>query len=43
MIDFKRAYQDIATPGWIALAAGAVAVGGLLIYGSMPEIGRAHV
>ena len=37
MIDLKSAFQEIAAPGRIALAVGAVAVGGLLIYGSIPS------
>jgi copper(I)-binding protein len=39
----KRIFQGVHGAGWIALGVGAVAVGGLLIYGAMPAEGQAPV
>ena len=41
MNEFKRIYQGVHGAGWIVLGVGAVAIGGLLIYGSMPAEGQA--
>ncbi len=41
MNEIKRIYETVHGAGWIVLAFGAVAVGVLLIYGSMPAEGLA--
>ena len=41
MNELKRIYEGVHGAGWIVLAFGAVTVGGLLIYGSMPAEGQA--
>lgn len=43
MNDFKHIYQGVHGAGWIALGLGAAALGGLLIYGSMPAEGQAPI
>lgn len=43
MNDFKRIYQGVHGAGWIVLGLGAAALGGLLVYGSMPAEGQAPV
>jgi copper(I)-binding protein len=40
MNEMKRIFDGVHGAGWIALGVGAVAVGGLLIYGSMPAEGQ---
>lgn len=43
MKNMKNIYQTVHGAGWIVLAVGAVAVGGLLVYGSMPAEGQGAV